>query len=488
MHLTTCFNPLEIIVNGEKKIVPCGKCDGCRHVRSLAVSSRLSLEMQYHKYGVFFTLTYADPFLPFMSYDKESRIFYRSSSEEAFSFDDFDSGLCWSFPYMSTDSLDLVNLQTSKYGAVPCLRKADVQKFMKRLRITINRTFHEKIQIYYAICGEYGPTTFRPHYHGLLLFDDSRLASKIAEILRKVWYFGSVVSRFTGDGEKSDYVTRYINSVSCLPSIFRPREICPFLLVSKSYPCGFSAVSKEEVQKLPYSCSPTVSITDFKTKQSAIVPLWPVLENRYFPKFTGFSCISHSLRIRLLELSLRYDSKKDFISNCTEQVENMYINLCGSYDDIKTWSFTSEIQEYLYLCFKDVAFSDVLFHKCCNSALSSIYYAARRIRTLMHEYCINSVSDYVDIIERYMKNRALYYLKLQSEFEDTLMKTDPASFKYIDLFNFDSGIFDTKDVCKFVSEVRSVMNHSKMNKRKNEYLRLHPEYSLNSVIPNFGHM
>lgn len=39
------------------------------------------------------------------------------------------------------------------------LKKDDVQRFLKRLR------HHIKVKIKYYYCGEYGPTTNRPHYH-----------------------------------------------------------------------------------------------------------------------------------------------------------------------------------------------------------------------------------------------------------------------------------------------------------------------------------
>lgn len=90
--------------------VPCGQCIGCRLERSRQWAIRCVHEYQMHDEGCFITLTYDDDFLP--------------------------------------------------YGA--SLYKPDFQNFMKRLR----KKLPQKIR--YFMCGEYGDTTQRPHYHALV--------------------------------------------------------------------------------------------------------------------------------------------------------------------------------------------------------------------------------------------------------------------------------------------------------------------------------
>jgi len=89
--------------------VPCGRCIGCRLERSRQWAVRCMHEASLHDQNSFVTLTYDDDHLP---------------------------------PGAS-------------------LRKADFQKFMKRLRKRVGRVrfFH---------CGEYGEELLRPHYHALL--------------------------------------------------------------------------------------------------------------------------------------------------------------------------------------------------------------------------------------------------------------------------------------------------------------------------------
>lgn len=104
--------------------IPCGKCVGCRLDYSRQWANRCMLELEYHDEAWFVTLTYNDEHVPVHAYG------------------DPDTG----------EAIDGLSL-----------RKRDLQLFMKRLR----KAFPEDRIRFYA-CGEYGSTTFRPHYHGIL--------------------------------------------------------------------------------------------------------------------------------------------------------------------------------------------------------------------------------------------------------------------------------------------------------------------------------
>lgn len=110
--------------------IPCGKCIGCRLDYSRAWADRLTMEsLDYPKDKVWFlTLTYDDDHLPSPS------------------------------PIVQVSSL------------VP----RDLELFMKRLRERWCRVYGASHIRFYG-AGEYGSTTFRPHYHlilyGLELYD-----------------------------------------------------------------------------------------------------------------------------------------------------------------------------------------------------------------------------------------------------------------------------------------------------------------------------
>lgn len=119
------------------QLLPCGQCLGCRLEYSRQWANRCMLELQYHDSSYFVTLTYDDEHVPRAWYsDKETG--------EAF------------------QSLTLV--------------KRDFQLFMKRLR----KRFSDD-HIRFFMSGEYGGTTFRPHYHAIVFglhLDDLRLYKK----------------------------------------------------------------------------------------------------------------------------------------------------------------------------------------------------------------------------------------------------------------------------------------------------------------------
>ena len=148
--------------NVRPQTVPCGRCRGCRHARSLAWATRCVHEASLHKQNTFVTLTFAPEHLP----------------------DDW--------------SLDVRHFQL----------------FMKRLR----KEFGSGIRFYH--CGEYGEKYGRPHYHAILFgldFPDRRLHEKTPQghnlytsrILDRLWPYGHAL---IGDVtfQSAAYVARYI--------------------------------------------------------------------------------------------------------------------------------------------------------------------------------------------------------------------------------------------------------------------------------------
>lgn len=147
--------------------VPCGGCIGCRIDRSRQWTIRLLHESKLHELKCFLTLTYDDLHLP-------------------------------------TDG---------------SLNKEHPRAFLKRLRRR-HKYHNPGAKFRYFLCGEYGDTTSRPHYHIILFgcdFADKRPHSKgtngdqlyVSKTLDDVWslgncYIGSV------SAESCGYVARYI--------------------------------------------------------------------------------------------------------------------------------------------------------------------------------------------------------------------------------------------------------------------------------------
>ena len=96
---------------------------------------------------------------------------------------------------IANNSLSWYDYVDSNYGfshsdCVPLLYYPDLQRFLKRLRKYFSKLFKDEKIRYYAI-GEYGTSSYRPHWH-ILLFTDS---AQIAEFLQHSFYENKVLSR-----------------------------------------------------------------------------------------------------------------------------------------------------------------------------------------------------------------------------------------------------------------------------------------------------
>jgi hypothetical protein len=98
------------------------------------------------------------------------------------------------------------------------LRHDDFQRFMKRLRERMGREFGFK-DIRFLMCGEYGETRMRPHYHAILFnmdFPDKEPVAKGAAgftryespLLRSLWGLGHTEVGNATD-KSMGYVARY---------------------------------------------------------------------------------------------------------------------------------------------------------------------------------------------------------------------------------------------------------------------------------------
>lgn len=159
--------------------IPCGKCIGCRLEYTKQWATRCMLELPYHSSSYFVTLTYNDDYLPVNHYINED----------------------------------------GEIKEHMTLKKSDLQKFFKRLRINYERLGYDNHLKFYS-CGEYGDRHGRPHYHCIIFglqLDDLRLdfVSPLghryykSDFLNKCWPFGFVtVGEVTF--ETCSYTARYI--------------------------------------------------------------------------------------------------------------------------------------------------------------------------------------------------------------------------------------------------------------------------------------
>ena len=116
---------------------------------------------------------------------------------------------------------------------IPYCNTSDCQLFLKRLRFAVNKKYNEQIR-FYAV-SEYGPRTYRPHWHLLLFFNSDELTEVISQYVSESWSYGSTSCDLSRGGSAS-YVASYVNSSCCLPSLYvQHKEIRPRSLHSKGY-------------------------------------------------------------------------------------------------------------------------------------------------------------------------------------------------------------------------------------------------------------
>lgn len=182
-----CLTPY---VHPEKGPLPCGKCISCLQRRTSDWSVRLKQEYSQCTSCYFVTLTYREENVP--------RVLINN---------------------------DMVNV----------LCKRDLQLFLKRIRKAI-----EPDRIRFFACGEYGPSTLRPHYH-MILFNFPALKD-VYKIVNAKWSLGfTTVS--TIKPAHFDYVAKYCASYMYLPEYLRCKSYRPFILCSRRPAIGYCYMS-----------------------------------------------------------------------------------------------------------------------------------------------------------------------------------------------------------------------------------------------------
>lgn len=176
--------------------VPCGHCEACVERKSNEWATRIYNEWILSDTAQFFTLTYAEDFLPI----NPVRINYGYDYEEY---------------------------------ETPVLCKRDVQLFMKRLRKKLGNGLK------FFLGGEYGEQGGRPHYHFILFNYPKKYEDELTDIVAKCWSYGFVTSGETNI-RRIMYVAKYIYSASMLPRKGVENFVKPFILASRRPAIGSS--------------------------------------------------------------------------------------------------------------------------------------------------------------------------------------------------------------------------------------------------------
>lgn len=318
--VTRCQNPRTVVnkYTHEPVVVSCGHCPSCILRRSAVQTNLLTTYSAQFRYVYFVTLTYAPCFLPtlevsvietctddiadvpcvpnindldagdpntylfgFCSVPRSASVRLKNSTvERTFK----DSEIRFSYPMKPKDLLSILGkINHNVPNRIPYVCNRDLDLFLKRLRSYYP---NEKLR-YYAV-SEYGPTSFRPHWHLLLFSNSERFSQTVCENVSKAWSYGRCDASLSR-GFAAPYVASYVNSFVALPDFYTqmPKMVRPKSFHSIGFTESYLFPRKvriAEVDKVTDECLNGIRVGRdgyFRT----IKPTWPYLL-RLFPRFS----------------------------------------------------------------------------------------------------------------------------------------------------------------------------------------------------------
>lgn len=469
--VSPCRHPLIIETRHNEFIqVPCGHCPDCLYKKGKHYESLINAESQAHQFVYFITLTYDEIYVPRavvvpnhrgrITYVDVTRrplktrdypkVFDTYRQEIATVDEPYNSPLFKKF-YQRAD-IKPKYYEKKPYKNIRYLKKSDAQNFLKRLRLYLSEYSSESPR--YFLTAEYGPDTFRPHFHLLLFFSDWRIVNSLKECLLRAWKFGTVDYQLT-DASRTlySYVSSYTTSASVLPRFLCSKSIAPFCLHSQRLGMQASKIIRnyiyahlrESFDSVDVPYNGTVS-TYYPTSsmQSLLFPRCYNYDrqsyNGLFQLYTVFERLSryfHSDRPSDLTRAVLEYSPRSFGHNHISKYIYMFLRLLDIYPDFGTLNESESksiypnrlrIQPASYYMFFDYSqlnitdnynqINDVLVAET-KQVYSRIYTAINFSKHFLEFNCEGrSPAETISIIKEYYRLRPLALLKMQYETQE----------------------------------------------------------------------
>jgi len=318
--ITRCQHPRTVVnkYTHESVVVPCGSCPSCLLRRSAIQTNLLTSYSAQFRYAYFVTLTYAPSFLPtlevsvieactediadvscvpdindmddsdpntylfgFRSVPRTASVKLKNSTVER-TFKDPEVKFTYPMKYKDIRSI-LDKVKHNVPNRIPYICNRDLDLFLKRLR-----SYYPDEKLRYYAVSEYGPTSFRPHWHLLLLSNSERFSETICENVPKAWSYGRCDTSLSR-GYAALYVASYLNSFVALPDFYTqmPKVVRP----KSFHSIGFTEsnlfpreVRIAEVDEAADKCLNGV-VVERNGKFRVVKPSWPYIL-RLFPRFS----------------------------------------------------------------------------------------------------------------------------------------------------------------------------------------------------------
>lgn len=318
--VTRCQHPRTVVnkYTHESVVVSCGHCPSCVLRRSAIQTNLLTTYSAQFRYVYFVTLTYAPRFLPtlevsviesctddiadvpcvpnineldagdpntylfgFCSVSRTATVKVKNSTvKRTFK----DPKVRFAYPMKPKDLLDILGKVKHKVpNRIPYVCNRDLDLFLKRLR-----SYYPDEKLRYYAVSEYGPTSFRPHWHLLLFSNSERFSQTVCENVSKAWSYGRCDVSLSR-GFAASYVASYVNSFVALPDFYTqmPKVVRP----KSFHSIGFTEsnlfpreVRVAEIDEVADKCLNGVCV-ERNGRFQTIKPTWPYLL-RLFPRFS----------------------------------------------------------------------------------------------------------------------------------------------------------------------------------------------------------
>lgn len=460
VHLPiNCLSPIRAPVGSPIPFYPCGKCAACLS-NSISRSQRLlQYELSLHKYTLFILLTYRDGDIPTyeLTFDYSDGDYISAIATQGNSY-------LSRFTLTLDDFNEFSSIYAKQHGRslelpiTPCQRYTfyslcydHVRAFFKRLRRSLEKRNLSGFS--YAMCGEYGPTTFRPHYHLLLFFDDFRTFSYVREHYYTRWEHG-----FTNfqdyAGTDGRYITQYLTGSSSYAVIrrflpqFRPRFL-------HSNHLGFERYSRMSKgfslsQQTRYSDLPFLSVPSSRGIQS-VLPHVSYLASE-FPKCPGLLSLPIWSLCRAYSIAFEYPfrsflrSKESLLTDVVHSL--ITLDDDNRFDYLRSylpagWSgllqgskvdylYSEQFSSLLYrFWLPSLKLLDILLRDIgINFAYSDLYCYVNRIRRFYLDKGLCDLGFYYDSIEQLSKSKdsdVIYNALLDDSCTDNPLYNDYAN-------------------------------------------------------------
>ena len=423
-----CFHP-NLVFNpylDDYVVVPCRTCAACRASYARDLQNRIEEECKSHLCNVFFTLTYDNLHMPmYYAFPSADGVYFKAFRGNKPLLDAHGEEL----PELDFDLKDswYAEPQHNPYqtGFGFCL-KSDIQKFIKRLRIKISRKYGNapKFKIRYFIASEYGPVTFRPHYHGIFGCDDERLARDLPRLIRETW---TLCNPERCDvqyvcGAASAYVAKYVNGFARLPQVLTTQLTRPFHLASKNPALGSFKINEKDLFDCFVNNNFERPSVDSETGEVTFTLFPNKVLSRYFRKYCGYGEGNLDYELRLYKKYATGNYRKVYDSENHRYVE---CHLRG--------------EEYLK---QDGSFKykDYLWYKCVRRLLHSSFSFPKRNEcgyvVGMHENVTFTLTDILRNMRNMYCNYSLYLLNSYYRSQEVLSTEKVSPFEKLSFYPY----------------------------------------------------